>query len=351
MGDDGARLLSQRFVKEVLLDELIESVRVALATVDGALLAAEELDGKLHALRATIDAHVATAVERAAHFYATEIGEILAAKVEVAAPENLARDHIQKAPSGRFWATADRVVRSLFGTAADVPAEGSTLHKQVVAQPLVQLGQYPAFIEAVTAVVRTECVDASLKIQAAAIAVVEQLTADASLYVRMSPAGEQLEHVFVALYADVVGGEWRFIEALEIAFIRYLPAPAALKRLLTAAGAKVRLSSFEEHEKTVLERRRLDERITRVRDAAKGLIEALDVDETKPLDGAWLHALQKKRGLPTDDPILEYPRPPHQILKATAWIAAAHAGEPSAIAPYSEPMSMPESVSAYGSDN
>ena len=310
--DDGARLLSQRFVQEVLLEQLIDSVGAALADVEGAEVAAEELDEKLHAVRATIEAHVATAVERAANFYAMEIGEMLAAKVEVAAPAE-SWPHTQRVLSGRFWATADRVVRSLFGTAAAVPATGSTLHKQVVAQPLVQLGQYPAFIEAVTAVVRTECVAASRKIQAAAIAVVEQLTADASLYVRLSPAGDSLEHVYVALYENEESGESRFIEALKIAFIRYLPAPAALKRLLTAAGAEVRLSSFEEHEETVQQRRRLDERITRVRDSAKGLIEALDVDGTKPLDGAWLHALQKTHGLPMDDPILEYTPPPPSI--------------------------------------
>jgi len=47
-----------------------------------------------------------------------------------------------------------------------------------------------------------------------------------------------------------------------------------------------------------------------VRDVAKGLVAALDVDASKPLDGAWLRELQEEKGLPTDDPIIQYVPPP-----------------------------------------
>ena len=87
--------------------------------------------------------------------------------------------------------------------------------------------------------------------------------------------------------------------------MRYLPAPATLKKVV-AESEELTLSSYQEHDSAKTQRKLLDERIQRVREAAKGLIEALDVDESQPLDGAWLRALQEANGLPTDDPILEY---------------------------------------------
>jgi len=319
--DDGARLLSQRFVQEVLLGTLIEAVRADVDPLNGTALAAEELDDKLQALRAAVTAHVAVAVESAASFYAAEIAKMLAAKVEVAAPAETgtwdAQSSTQSSLKQRFWTTPNTVaqyVRSLFGTATALPEKSLELHKQVVAQPIVQLGQYPAYIEAVTAVVRTECVAASRKINAAAHAVVDELTSDASLYVRLVPTGETLDSVHVSFAVDeAISGETHFLNALKTAFVRHLPAPGTLQRLLASAGTTIRLSAFEEHEDAVRQRSALEERIARVRNAAKGLIQALDVDDTKPLDGAWLRALLEANSLPVDDPIIEYTPPPVEL--------------------------------------
>ena len=81
-------------------------------------------------------------------------------------------------------------------------------------------------------------------------------------------------------------------------------------KLVVDTSDELRLSNFEEHTGATERRRELDERITRVRVAAKGLIAALDIDEAMPLDGAWLRALQEASALPTDDPVIPFVPPP-----------------------------------------
>ena len=59
-----------------------------------------------------------------------------------------------------------------------------------------------------------------------------------------------------------------------------------------------------------------------VRVAALGLIAALDVDESKPLDGQWLHALMKVNDLPLDDPILPFIDPRDETASNTAEVSS-----------------------------
>jgi len=152
--------------------------------------------------------------------------------------------------------------------------------------------------------VLSESERASKKIGKAAADVMAQLTADASLYVHVKPSGPLLEDALVSFKCD--GHNVFFLDALKTAFIRYLPSPSALKRVVVESDA-LKLSSYEEDDLTNERRCALNEKIERVRKAAKGLIDALNVDESRPLDGTWLRKLQEDNDLPTDQPILPYP--------------------------------------------
>ena len=314
--NDGATLLAERFVQEVLLSELIPLVETELREMHKKKVPAHELDAMLWKARAAIEDKVAVAVEKASSFYAAEIGKLLGAPIQVTAvvAEAERREEVEdededvfEAPLDvvpqplrmRFWSVSGNLMRSLFGTTTSVPPKGIELHKQVVAQPIVQLSQYPNFIGAVCQVVRGVSVEASKKISEAAARVVEQLTADVSMYCVFKP-NALCDNVTV----EIAG----FTDALKTAFIRHLPSPATLKRVV-AESNELQLSSFEEHGEAKEQRRELSERIERVRNAAKGLIAALDVDESQPLDGAWLHKLQEDKGLPLDNPILHYTPP------------------------------------------
>ena len=76
-----------------------------------------------------------------------------------------------------------------------------------------------------------------------------------------------------------------------MAFIRHLPNAERLKSVV-AERAELKLSSFEEELGAQRKRGEIDERLARVRMAVRGLVRALDVDESVPLDDAWLMALQ-----------------------------------------------------------
>ena len=330
--DDGAQLLVERFVHELqgslLVDEVSAAVNELLKepSVDAA-----DLDDTLHEMRATIESIVASAVERVSTFFTAEITKMLSAPIRACAPN--VDESVQAVPaqgplSARFWALDDwsttcgegaglkakakLLFRSLFGTTTRA-MEGIELHQQVIAQPIVQLGQFPAFVDAVSQTVQAECLRASEKIRAAAAKVTEQLTDDASHYVCCAPTNgcKKIEVRFheSPIASNHTRGGTVFEDALLTAFVRYLPTPAKLKAAV-GNNKQLRLSTFEEDAAATNERCKLNERIERVRDVAKGLVAALDVDASKPLDGTWLRELQEEKGLPTDDPIIQYVPPP-----------------------------------------
>ena len=109
--------------------------------------------------------------------------------------------------------------------------------------------------------------------------------------------------------------------------MRHLPNAVQLKAAVVAR-ADLKLSSFHEDEQTGRKRRELDERLTRVRDATRSLVRALDVDESSPLDGAWLSELQCEQGLPQDDRILFTD---DEIATARSSFAAFHRLAPSSV--------------------
>ena len=102
-----------------------------------------------------------------------ELKKMLDAPIEVSLDEN------SPAPgplAERFWkqagAAGSKFVRSLFGTAIELPKECVEVHKKVIAQPIIQLGAYPGYTSAVADEVRKECVIAKEKIEEVAAAVV-----------------------------------------------------------------------------------------------------------------------------------------------------------------------------------
>jgi len=175
----------------------------------------------------------------------------------------------------------------------------------------------------VAEVVRAECERRSEMIRAGAAKVVAQLTAEDSLYVQLLP-DDKCESVQIRLRIseDPVprhSSTLRFamLDALKCAFVRHLPAPAQLNAVVLSSD-ELRLSTFEEDAGARTQRAALDEKITRVRTAAHGLICALDVDQATPLDGVWLRRLQEEHGLPTEDPVLEYKEPVQAEKEAVA---------------------------------
>ena len=103
-------------------------------------------------------------------------------------------------------------------------------------------------------------------------------------------------------FVEDYAGNVLFLDALKTAFMRYLPTHAQLKQAVLRKDIK--LSSFQEDAETARKRCDLDVRLRRVRDATRSLVRALDVDESKPLDGTWLAELQRGSDLPQDDRVL-----------------------------------------------
>ena len=237
----------------------------------------------------------------------------------------------------RFWSLGGGLVRSLFGTAKSLPSKPVELHKMIVAERIIQLGSYPGFTSAVVDVLRKECVKSSEAIRCAAARIVEQLTMDASLYVYYIP-DDACRNVTVRFSdrrygTNVVNGSDVFVNALKAAFIRHLPDPERLKSVV--ASDTLHLSTFTETESVRDKRRDIDEHIARVRAATRELIKALDVDESKPLDGEWLVKLQTEHGLPqdqtilTEDPSVEQPEeaPKTTVLSVKQTNAKAKEGK------------------------
>jgi len=166
----------------------------------------------------------------------------------------------------------------------------------VVEQPIIALGQYPGFTSAVAEIVRAECAARRGLVEQAAAAVMDEITAAVSQFFYVEPSPDLLTVTINPVFPS--SGHGRpprpgalFTDALKVAFIRHLPNAERLKSVV-AERAELKLSSFEEELGAQRKRGEIDERLARVRMAVRGLVRALDVDESVPLDDAWLMALQ-----------------------------------------------------------
>ena len=329
--DDGARALTARFVSEKLIAEgtLFHAVEAEMSKVNGKEVGAHEIDSTLRELKATIHEHVDVAVEAVESFYTGEIKKMLDAPIRVSPAEATQAGKVPPgtlgertaeaaaaataapppapapapgALSARFWMGAGQLVRSFFGTSEPLPASAVELHRRVIAQPIIQLGAHPEFTQAIADVVTAECGERRKKIECAAEAVLEHVAADVSQYVHVQPSEDM--QLATLRFKGTKGERGRpyFADALKAAFMRHLPTHAQLKRAVLRK--EIKLSSFAEDEETARKRRELDERLVRVCHATCSLVRALDVDETSPLDTAWLAQLQSEHGLPQDDSIL-----------------------------------------------
>ena len=331
--EDGLDDLAERFRQKVL-QSFVKEVCESLDQLDETVQHASELNRLLSQLQSQLQEKVDAAVSQASTFFADEIAQLLAAPVCVFAPkekptlrDGVEEEEAEEAEEGeeipratgaladRFWQHFNgSFAKALFGTAARTPAAEKELHKQVVSQPLIQLGQYPDFVDAVAQVLRDACAAASGKIASAASKVIGQVDGDASMYVELIPISAASGQVRVIFSGKAVTKAWTrdhkysLASALHVAFLRHLPTADTLKEAVRAAA--LRLSHYEEDASVAGQREALEERISRVRQAAKGLIAALDVDTSAPLDGAWLRGLQEKHQLPVDDPVLAYAPPP-----------------------------------------
>ena len=312
--DEGTKALTQRFVREKLLEAgTLFSPSWLSREFDrfkaGVEVGTDEIDSTLMQLQRTIYERFDEAVQAVETFYADEIKQMLDASVRVLPDEGKAgaalTDDASKGPapvvhSMRFWMDGVRLVRSLFGTSVKMPDRAIDVHKQVIAQPIIQLGAYPDFTKAIADVVKAECSKRRVRIEQAAKAILDHLTADVTQYVRIVPH-QDMQRATIYLAVDAAGNVL-FFDALKTAFMRYLPTHAQLKEAVLRKDIK--LSSFEEDAETARKRRDLDVRLRRVRDATRSLVRALDVDESKPLDSTWLAELQRESGLPPDDRVL-----------------------------------------------
>lgn len=210
-------------------------------------------------------------------------------------------DELVPAPgvlSKRFWMDrGHQLVRRVFDTlSAVVPPRAIELHRQVLEQPIMPLGQYPGFTAAITEVVRAECVARRSRVAQATACVVDQITADLGQFFHYEPSADLL-NVTIHFVPSL------FINALKVAIIRHLPSAEQFK-VVVAERPEIKLSSFKEDGQAEPKRREINERLSRVRTAVRGLVRALDVDESNPLDGAWLVALQAEHGLPENACVL-----------------------------------------------
>ena len=149
---------------------------------------------------------------------------------------------------------------------------------------------------------RGECGEASIKIHQATQKICEQIDAPVSKYINALP-NATCDHATIE-FIEGSDGNKLLLNSLKSVFMRFLPNPTQLQSVVHKSG--LQLSSFEEDRQAKERRDAFDERITRVRDAARGLIEALDFNEDEPLDVVWLRALLEGHRLPTDDPVVTY---------------------------------------------
>lgn len=315
--DDGAGALTARFVNDVLLPDhgLFRAVDAAIDEIDGTGHCAHEVDARIEALQRSIQERVAEAVAAVKTFHADEMQRMLNAPVR-ATPWGKERGvegktekeaHAPFSNSGKLAArwyvvgAAEQLVRVLFG-ASEVPARSVELHTHVITTPIIQLGAYPEFTNAIASAVRDECTVRSQRIKDATEAVIAHLGAQVSQYIHLVPY-ERLDGAQFHFKRSESTGHYAITDALKVAILRHLPHAERLKAVV-AEKMKLKVSSFQEDEHTSRTRRELDGRLARVRDVIRGLVRALDVDKSKPLDGMWLAALQLEHGLPVDDQVL-----------------------------------------------
>lgn len=319
--EDGAKALTARFVSEHLLCDGGLFPWLSAVVEEEKTVRADEIDSALHALQDDLRQRVAVAVGAVSTFYADELQKMLDAPVRVmpaeeedgvpaGGPVELSRG--QPAPgalSARFWVHAGRLVRSFFGTSESLPPRAFEVHKRIVSQPIIQLGAYPDFTRAIADVVRTECAERHRKLERATTAIIDQVSADASMYIHVVP-GDALETAELCFRSERKPGVYDqpgvyIVDALKAAFMRYLPAPQQLQAAVAERASRdLKLSRFEESAQAATKRLEIEERLTRVRGATRALVRALDVDESSPLDSAWLAKLQVENGLPADDLVL-----------------------------------------------
>jgi len=323
---EGVALVFNRFKSDVIVGLLVPAVERELSKIDGQKFDACAVEELLHGLAARIECFVGSALlwlktsgDEDFQLVA-EISAMLRAPVCAVAPR------LSVCAAGglatRFWSLRghERILaaRSLFGTNKTFSTDLER-NKAVLTQPLVQLHQYPAFVAAVSDVVRAECKRATSKMAAAATKVIEELVADVSMYVRVRPneACDQATVDFIgpSTYTKPKHGS-DFVDALKTVFLRHLPSAASLKRALAANTGELRLSVFEEDNRAKTKRCDLDERITRVRNVVKSLIGTLDIDLNKPLDQKWLCDLQQSKGLPMESDTELMPSPAAAQLPA-----------------------------------
>ena len=307
---------------------LFPSVEAELEQVK-ATVPASQLDKTLSELRVNIEKHVAVAVEKVGSFFAEEIKKMLDAPVRLAPVEGGAdeeegeggeeeeeepEEELVPAPgalSTRFWLERGRqLVRSVFGTSSAVPLRAVERNQQVVEQPIIALGQYPGFTSAVAEIVRAECAARRGLVERAAAAVMDEITTAVSQLFYVEPSPDLLTVTIHPVYPSSGHGRAHrprpgglFTDALKVAFIRHLPNAERLKSVVDER-AELKLSSFEEELGAQRKRGEIDQRLARVRMAVRGLVRALDVDESVPLDDAWLMALQAEHGLSADASVL-----------------------------------------------
>ena len=158
--------------------------------------------------------------------------------------------------------------------------------------------QRRALLEQVAEIVRAECAARRGLVEQAAAAVMDEITTAVSQFLYLEPSPDLLTVTIHPVFPSSGHGRNHrprpgglFTDALKVAFIRHLPNAERLKSVV-AERAELKLSSFEEELGAQRKRGAIDERLARVRMAVRGLVRALDVDESVPLDDAWLMALQ-----------------------------------------------------------
>ena len=122
----GAKALTQCFVSEMLLGDgkIFPVAEEAVTGINDSELLCYEVNPKLSDLQRLLEEHVAIAAKAVETFYADELKKMLDAPIEVSLDEN------SPAPgplAERFWkqagAAGSKFVRSLFGTAIELPKE------------------------------------------------------------------------------------------------------------------------------------------------------------------------------------------------------------------------------------
>ncbi|KAL1499354.1 hypothetical protein AB1Y20_011561 [Prymnesium parvum] len=267
----------------------------------------EEAFVVLNELKAKFKDQIAESLTNMSSACPKELVELLKAPIKanfetVVEPEEEKWHCAEGSLAGHYWVRGNSYVKSLFGTSVTAAPSCTEWQAKVLQHPIIQLSHYPNFMDAVQTLLREQYVIASKRVRTVAKEVLDQLTADASRYVRIQPDAD-FQHAVVIIEQDKM-----LLDHLKIIFYRYLPSPTTLQRAVKASesAGKLKLSKFEELPSCVQTRNELREKITRVRKAARGLIAALDIDEERPLDEEWLKSLMSKHSLPVDELILPY---------------------------------------------